>query len=85
MYEPHTKVTEITDRELQLRYRKYLINTIIPKKHHLTEASFYGKPAVSSTRVEGDTAYLELAHELIDRHAAALQPQTSVPPQIQSA
>jgi chromosome partitioning protein len=46
MYEPHTKVAEITDRELQLRFHKHLINTIIPKNTQLAEASFYGKPAV---------------------------------------
>jgi chromosome partitioning protein len=86
MYEPHTKVTEITDRELQLRFRKYLIKTIIPKNTHLTESSFYGKPAVLfSALSKGTLAYLELARELIARHTAAMEPQTSTDTQIQSA
>ena len=86
MYEPHTKVTEITDRELQLRFRKYLIKTIIPKNTHLTEASFYGKPAVLfNATSKGTLAYLELAHELIEKHQAAAQPQTPIPAQIQTA
>jgi chromosome partitioning protein len=86
MYEPHTKVTEITDRELQLRYRKHLIKTIIPKNTHLTESSFYGKPAVLfNAASKGTLAYLELARELISRHEAALQPQTLITTQIQSA
>lgn len=86
MYEPHTKVTEITDRELQLRFRKHLIRTMIPKNTHLTEASFYGKPAVLfNAASKGTLAYLELARELIEKHKAAVQPQTIVPPQIQSA
>jgi chromosome partitioning protein len=76
MYEPHTKVTEITDRELQLRFRKYLFKTIIPKNTHLTEASFYGKPAILfNATSKGSLAYMELARELIERHAAQAQQQ----------
>ena len=86
MYEPHTRVTEITDHELQLRFRKYLIKTIIPKNTSLTESSFYGKPAVLfSATSKGTLAYLELARELIDRHTVAQPPQTSVDAQIQTA
>jgi len=86
MYEPHTKVTEITDRELQLRYRKHLLKTTIPKNTHLTEASFYGKPAVLfNAASKGTLAYLELAHELIEKHLAAVQSQPSTPGQIQTA
>jgi len=72
MYEPHLKVTEITDRELQLRYRKYLLRTVIPKNTHLTEASFYGKPAILfNATSRGTLAYMELAREMMGRHAAA--------------
>jgi chromosome partitioning protein len=86
MYEPHTKVAEITDRELQSRFRKYLINTIIPKNTQLAEASFYGKPAVLfNAASKGSLAYLELARELIDRHEVAMQPETTITTQIQSA
>jgi chromosome partitioning protein len=85
MYEPHTKVTEITDRELQLRFRKYLIKTIIPKNTHLTEASFYGKPAILfNASSKGTLAYLELARELVDKHAIA-QPPIILPANIQLA
>ena len=85
MYEPHTKVTEITDRELQIRFRKYLIKTIIPKNTHLTEASFYGKPAILfDAASKGTLAYLELARELIDRHTTPV-PQIDLPSQIQTA
>jgi chromosome partitioning protein len=85
MYEPHTKVTEITDRELQLRFRKYLIKTIIPKNTHLTEASFYGKPAILfNASSKGTLAYLELARELVDKHITA-QPPIILPANIQLA
>jgi chromosome partitioning protein len=69
MYEPHLKVTEISDRELQLRYRKHLLRTSIPKNTHLTEASFYGKPAILfNATSRGTLAYMELAREMISRH-----------------
>jgi chromosome partitioning protein len=83
MYEPHTKVTEITDRELQLRFRKYILKTIIPKNTHLTEACFYGKPAVLfDASSKGTLAYLDLARELVERHQTA-QPPIVLPSQIQ--
>jgi chromosome partitioning protein len=63
-----------------------LIKTIIPKNTHLTESSFYGKPAILfNAASKGTLAYLELAHELIEKHDAAAQPQTSSTSQIQSA
>jgi chromosome partitioning protein len=82
MYEPHTKVTEITERELQVRYRKYMLRTLIPKNTHLTEASFYGKPALLfNATSRGTLAYLDLARELLERHNALtdkdLLPKTS--------
>ena len=87
MYEPHTKVTEITDRELQLRYRRYLIRTLIPKNTHLTEASFYGKPAILfNATSRGTLAYLDLARELTDKHQPpAALPEIDLPPQTQIA
>jgi chromosome partitioning protein len=84
MYEPNTKATEITDRELQLRFRKHLLRTMIPKNTHLTESSFYGKPAVLfNAASKGTLAYLELARELIEKHKPAEQPEIVLPPQIQ--
>ncbi len=86
MYEPHTKVTEITDRELQARFRKYVIRTIIPKNTHLTESSFYGKPAVLfNAASKGTLAYLELARELMEKHKAVQPAQPEITTQIQSA
>ena len=85
MYEPHLKVTEITDRELQIRYRKHVLRTIIPKNTHLTEASFYGKPSILfNATSKGTLAYLELAREVIERSQPA-QMQTPAAPQIQIA
>ena len=82
MYEPKTKVTEITDRELQLRFRKHQLRTIIPKNTSLTEASFYGRPSILfNAQSKGSLAYLALAEELIQRHQE--QMQTEIPLEVQ--
>jgi len=69
MYESNTKVTEISERELKLRYNKYLFKTSIPRNHLITESSFYGKPAILyNVNANVSMAYLELAHELINKY-----------------
>lgn len=79
MYEPHLKVTEISDRELRLRYRKHMLETVIPKNTHLPESSFYGKPALLfNAQSRGTLAYMELARELMSHHqASASSPATA--------
>ena len=44
MYEKNSKVTEISERELKLKYNQYLLETNIPTSSLLNEATFYGKP-----------------------------------------
>jgi len=85
MYESNTRVTEITMRELSAKYRKHILHTFIPKNTALSEASFYGKPAVLyNINSRGAAAYLALANELIARNApkpAESEHPTVVPPQ----
>jgi chromosome partitioning protein len=69
MYESNTKVTEISERELKLRYNKYLFKTNIPRNHVVTESSFYGKPVILfNVNSNVSLAYLELAYELINKY-----------------
>ncbi|MEP0821261.1 MAG: ParA family protein [Ignavibacterium sp.] len=77
MYEANTKVTDITERELQLRFRKHMLKTVIPKNTQLVEASFYGKPAVLfNANSKGTLAYLQVAREMIERHKPATAEQS---------
>ncbi len=70
MHEPNTKVTDITVRELRAKYRQHMLGTLIPKNTLLSEASFYGKPAVLyNVNSRGAAAYLALAREIIARTA----------------
>jgi len=76
MHEPNTRLTNVTMRELHAKYGKYILETIIPKNTVLSEASFYGKPAILyKVKSRGSTAYLALAREIIARHERV---QTSV-------
>jgi chromosome partitioning protein len=69
MYESNTKVTEISERELKLRYNKFLFKTYIPRNHIVTESSFYGKPVILfNVNSNVSMAYLELAYELINKY-----------------
>ena len=70
MHEPNTRVTDITLRELQSKYRAHILQSIIPKNTSLGEASFYGKPCVLfDVNSRGSVAYLALAREIISRQA----------------
>jgi len=70
MHEPNTRVTDITLRELQSKYRTHILQTIIPKNTVLGEASFYGKPSILyDVNSRGSVAYLALAREIISRQA----------------
>lgn len=68
MHEPNTKVTDITRRELLAKYKSFLCEAVIPKNTLLSEASFYGKPAVLyDVNSRGSSAYLALAREIITK------------------
>src|SRR5690349_16724146 len=72
MYESNTKVTEISERELKLRYNKYLFKTTIPRHQIVTESTFYGKPVILyNVNASVSMAYLELAYEIINKYQAA--------------
>lgn len=75
MHEPNTKVSDITERELHLRFRKHMLRTVIPKNTQLVEAGFYGKPAILfNANSKGTLAYLALAREIIENNEPAQQP-----------
>jgi len=66
MYEKNSKVTEISERELKLKYNQYLMDTNIPTSSLLNEATFYGKPlCLYKINSLGAIAYLNLAYEII--------------------
>jgi chromosome partitioning protein len=82
MHEPHTRVSDMTVRELTARYPRALLDVRIPKNALLGEASFQGKPAILvDASSKGAAAYLSLARELIARaNAQRVRTGTAVAP-----
>lgn len=71
MYEKGSKVTEISERELKLKYKDYLLDNIIPSSSLLNEATFYGKPlCLFKIDSEGAIAYLELAFKILKNNSS---------------
>lgn len=69
MYEKDSKVTKISERELKIKYSKYLLNTVIPNTSLLNESTFYGKPlCLYKINSEGAIAYLNLAGEILQNN-----------------
>ena len=69
MYEKNHKVTEISEKELKLKYKQYMLNTVIPMSNLLNEATFYGKPLCNyKINSIGALAYLDLAYEIITKN-----------------
>lgn len=69
MYEKDSKVTKISERELKIKYNKYLLNTVIPNTSLLNESTFYGKPlCLYKINSEGAIAYLNLAGEILQNN-----------------
>lgn len=69
MYEKDSKVTKISERELKMKYSKYLLNTVIPNTNLLNESTFYGKPlCLYKINSDGAIAYLNLANEILQNN-----------------
>jgi chromosome partitioning protein len=83
MHEPNTRVTDITIRELHAKYRSQVFEITVPKNNLLSEASFYGKPAVLyDINSRGSKAYLDLAHQVIARTKAAAPSAPALQPTV---
>lgn len=68
MYERNSKVTEISERELKIKYGEYLLKINIPVSNLLNEATFYGKPlCMYKINSDGSIAYLNLAMEILEK------------------
>ena len=66
MYEPRTKTWAITERKLFNSLGKYILRTTIPKNTIISEATFFGKPAILyDAKSKGAKAFLRLAKEII--------------------
>lgn len=66
MCEKQSKVSEMIEHDLRMKYSSHIFNTVIPKSQHLLEAPFHKKPAILfNAQSKGTRAYMELAEEIV--------------------
>ena len=69
MYEPNTKIWNLTDKVINKYFENHRLKTKIPKNITLSIAEFYRKPSVLfNATCKGSLAYFELVKELIDKN-----------------
>jgi chromosome partitioning protein len=72
MYDERTNLSQQVATELKNFFGDKMLATAIPRNVRLAEAPSHGKPALLyDVRSRGAEAYIKLAKELMERHAAA--------------
>jgi chromosome partitioning protein len=71
MYDDRTNLGQLVARDVREFFKEKVFNTIIPRNVRLGEAPSHGMPAVLyDAKSRGAAAYVALAKEMLDRHAA---------------
>ena len=71
MYDDRTNLGQLVARDVREFFKDKVFNTIIPRNVRLGEAPSHGMPAVIyDSKSRGAAAYVALAKEMLDRHAA---------------
>jgi chromosome partitioning protein len=72
MFDPRSTLSQQVSLQLQSHFGTKVYTTVIPRNVRLAEAPSYGAPAVNfDATCKGSVAYLELASEVLERHAGA--------------
>jgi len=70
MYEPNTKIWDLTDKLINKYFENHRLKTKIPKNITLSIAEFYRKPSVLfNATCKGSLAYFELVSEIIEKNS----------------
>ena len=71
MYDDRTNLGQLVARDVREFFKDKVFNTIIPRNVRLGEAPSHGMPAVLyDAKSRGAAAYVALAKEMLERHAA---------------
>jgi chromosome partitioning protein len=74
MFDPRNSLAQQVSSQLQSHFGTKVYTTVIPRNVRLAEAPSFGAPAVTLDKAcKGSQAYMQLAEELIERHARALE------------
>jgi chromosome partitioning protein len=77
MYDDRTNLTRQVAQDLREFFADEVLKTVIPRSIRLAEAPSHGKPAlVYDLRSKGAESYIQLAKELLARHAAVAAPRS---------
>jgi chromosome partitioning protein len=72
MFDPRSTLSQQVSSQLQSHFGTKVYTTVIPRNVRLAEAPSYGAPAVNfDATCKGSVAYLQLASEVLERHAGA--------------
>ena len=72
MYDPRNKLTLEVSRQLMQYFGEQVFRTVIPRNVRLAEAPSHGRPVIFYDRLsKGAVAYLALANEIAQKHAAS--------------
>jgi chromosome partitioning protein len=73
MYDPRSTLAQQVSSQLQQHFGAKVYTTVIPRNVRLAEAPSYGVPAVKfDSACKGSAAYLQLATEILERHAGVM-------------
>ncbi len=73
MFDPRSTLAQQVSSQLQSHFGTKVYTTVIPRNVRLAEAPSYGAPAVRfDGACKGSLAYLQLANEVLERHAGAI-------------
>ena len=73
MFDPRSTLSQQVSSQLQSHFGTKVYTTVIPRNVRLAEAPSYGAPAVNfDATCKGSVAYLQLASEVLERHAGAV-------------
>jgi chromosome partitioning protein len=69
MYEPNTKIWDMTDKVINKYFENHRLKTKIPKNISLSIAEFYRKPSVIyNASCKGSVAYFNLVKEILEKN-----------------
>lgn len=72
MYDGRNRLSRQVKNDIRRTFPQHLLETIIPRNIRLSEAPSFGKPVLGyDIHSKGAEAYLQLAREIVSRHAQA--------------
>lgn len=80
MFDPRITLQQQVSDQLKAHFGEKVFNTVIPRNVRLAEAPSYGLPGVAfDPAARGSQAFVEFAHEMVERLGTVLRPPVARP------